>query len=135
MQMPESFPQITLAKAVIGLVGLIIGGFLLWQFIIQPIFFSRADNARERGGRIVAEEQGRAGEVIAGKTIEHLREREVIREKTREIVERRQEEVNNAWQGETVGDAVDTAGAAALCELHADLCRHPVDPAEVQPVR
>lgn len=131
MRIPEAFPQQTILRIVVGLIGL----GLVYYFVIHPVLFSRADNARERGGRIVAEEQGRAGEVIAGKTIEHLREREVIREKTREIVERRQEEVNNAWQGETVGDAVDTAGAAALCELHADLCRHPVDPAEVQPVR
>jgi hypothetical protein len=135
MQIPEVFPQVTLAKGAMYLVGLIVGGFLLWQFIIQPIFFSRADNARERGGRIVAEEQGKASEAIAEKTIEHLREREVIRERTREIVERGQEEVNNAWQGETVGNEVDAAGAAALCELHADLCRRPVDPAEVQPIR
>lgn len=128
-------PQATLIDwAIKGLIA-IIAAILLWVYILRPIVFGRTDNARERGGRIVAEEQAKAGDKIAGKTLDTVHERDVYREHTREIIERRSEEVNNAWSGESVGKGVDAAGAAALCELHDDLCRRDRRPAEVQPIR
>jgi hypothetical protein len=130
--MDVSIPGERWVKIIGAVIGAALIGWLCWRLLIYPFFVQPQELAKEKGGRVVAEEQVKAGENIAAGTIEKIRERDVYREHTREIVERRTKEVDNAWKGETVGNEVDAAGAAALCELHVDLCRSDQHPEEVQ---
>lgn len=116
-----------LAVLVYFLVSSAIGG-------IKHAIFGNPELRRERGNTIVAQEQGRAEANIADGTINTVRERDVYREHVREIVREGTQEVNNAWNGETVGADVDAAGAATLCRVHHSLCR-PSGPEAVQPLR
>jgi hypothetical protein len=101
---------------------------------VKHAIFGNPEVKREQGAKIVAEEQTEAEAEIADSTINHIRERDVYREHTREIVREGQGRVNDAWDGETVGADVDAAGADTLCRVHNSLCRGA--PAEgVQPVR
>lgn len=101
---------------------------------IKHAIFGNPEVQRQRGGRLVAEEQAQAEANIADRTIEHVREREIYREHVTELVREGQGRVNDAWNGETVGEDVDAAGAATLCRLHDSLCRG-TGSTPVQPVR
>ncbi len=101
---------------------------------IKHAIFGNPEVERQRGGRIVAEEQIEAEANIADGTIDTVRARDVYREHVRGIVREGAQEVNDAWNGETVGKDVDAAGAATLCRMHDSLCRG-AGAATVQPVR
>ena len=101
---------------------------------IKHAIFGNPEVVAARGGQIVATEQGKAEANIADGTIQHVRERDVYREHVTNIVREGQGRVNNAWNGETVGEDVDAAGAATLCRVHNSLCRG-TGAEEVQPLR
>lgn len=105
--------------------GLVVAGLLVWggYTVIYRLFLQPADLAREKGNRVVAEEQLNAEGKIADTTMNTIKERDVYREHVREIVTESRSEVDAAWTGETVGQDVDRIGAAALCQLHDSLCR------------
>lgn len=122
---PASWPLRVLALAAIGLVAYV---------GVYRLFFQGEDLAREKGNRIVAEEQVQAEGQIVDNAMSAVKEREVFREHVTTIVRESNQEVNDAWTGEQVGEDVDAAGAAALCSLHDSLCRPAPSPA-VQPIR
>lgn len=124
-------PWMIWVKLGVALLALALAAFVVWKLFFADI---QRRVATERGGRIVAEEQVEAEANVADKAIERVHERDVYRERVKEIVTTSQEEVNHAWHGETVGADVDAAGAAALCRLRVDLCRGS-GAAQVQPVR
>ncbi len=101
---------------------------------IKHAIFGNPEVQRQRGNAIVAEEQIEAEANIADGTIDTVRERDVYREHVREIVREGAQEVNDAWNGETVGKDVDASGAATLCRVHPSLCRG-AGAETVQPVR
>lgn len=101
---------------------------------VYRLFFQGQELKREQANRVVAEEQVMAESNIVEGTMGAIREREVYREHVTTVVREGTKEVNNAWNGEQVGEDVDTAGAAALCGLHDSLCRHP-SPEVMQQVR
>lgn len=101
---------------------------------IKNAIFGDPEVQRERGGRVVAEEQTAAEANIADQTIEHVRERDVYREQVRVVVREGQERVNAADHGQPMDPAIDAAVAAGLCGVHHSLCRGTA-PADVQPVR
>ena len=129
MLLPQTKGPELLGKALLGLV---VAGLLC--VVVYRLFFQGQDLARERGNRIVAEEQQRAEGRIVDGTMGAVKEREVYREHVTTVVREADEEIDHAWQGESVGIDVDRAGAAALCGLHDGLCR-PAAAEAVQPLR
>lgn len=127
--MTRPFDGLTWLGRIVAVAAVLVLGYV----VVYRLLFQGQDLARERGGRTVAEGQRDAAEKTAGTTLDTIREREVYRETVRDIVTKSEEDVNAAWQGESVGKGVDRAGADALCRLHRDLCRDPAAP--VQPVR
>lgn len=116
---------------------LYVGAFLIVAVIVgvlvYRIFFQAQDLARARGNNIEAGEQGRAEGKIVGATIDAMKDGRQEQQRVNVVVTDARSKVDEAWHGETVGDDVDAAGAAALCSLHDSLCRLP--PAEaVQPL-
>lgn len=129
MRIPQVSGLRLAAYLVGGLIALALAGTVVYR-----LFFQGQDLAREKGNRVVAEEQVTAEADIAQGAMEAVREREVYREHVTTIVRESGKEVDDAWNGETVGEGVDSAGAAALCKLHDSLCR-PAPAEAVQPVR
>ncbi len=126
-------PQLSAAKWALYGVGALLA-LALVGVVVYRLFFQGQDLARERGERVVAEEQSTAEGYIVDGTMGAIREREVYREHVTTVVRDGTKEIDNVWTGETVGYGVDNVGAAALCSLHDSLCR-PDRPAPVQPVR
>jgi predicted metalloprotease len=129
MKLTDLFP-VKLAWRIV--IGLVVTGLLF--VVVYRLFFQGQDLAREKGNRIVAEEQNTAEGQIVDNTMKAIRSRDIYREHTTTIVRESREEINNAWTGETVGQAVDAAGADALCRMHDDLCRPSASPG-VQSIR
>lgn len=128
-----NLPQLSATKwAVYGLGAVL--ALCLAGVVVYRLFFQGQDLAREHGARVVAEEQSAAEGSIVDGTMGALHERDAYREHVTTVVRDGTREIENVWTGETVGDGVDRAGAAALCRLHDSLCR-PDGSAPVQPVR
>lgn len=133
MKAIDLIPGGTAARIVIGLV---LAGLLAWggYTVIYRLFIQPAELKKAQADMIVGEEQLVAERAIADQTTEKVIERDVYRETVRNIVTESKEQVDASWNGETVGEGVDAAGAAALCRLHDDLCRG-TGPEEMQPLR
>lgn len=118
---------------IVSAVGLLLACGLVYV-IVQRVFFQPQQLAEAKGTILVAEEQGKAEGRIVDNTMAAVREREVFREHVTTVVREGNNAIDQEWTGESVGEGVDAAGAAALCGLHDSLCR--ARPAEaVQPVR
>lgn len=102
-----------------------IGIAVLLYVVVYRLFFQGQDLKRAEGTAVVATENTKAEETITTETLGQVQERQVFRDKTEATVSRGKGKINDAWKGETVGEDVDAAGAAALCELHDSLCRTP----------
>lgn len=115
---------------------MVIAYFIVTSMVtgLQHAIFGNPEVKREQANTKIAQEQVVAETEIADAAIGQVRERDVYREHIRTVVRESQEQVDEVWDGESVGRDVDAAGSAALCRVHHDLCR-PDPSADVQPVR
>jgi hypothetical protein len=116
-----------LSLAVYGFLTLV-GGYLLYAFVLYPLLFASKDVKRAEGTAVVAKEQTRAEETITTETLNTMREREEHNDDVATKVTRGRGNIDAAaakprLAGQTNNDAeLHAAGVDALCELHNGFC-------------
>lgn len=125
-----------IARIVVAIAGPLLTILLAWGAYswLKNSFFGGAEAVRQGAERVIQEELTGAAEETGRAAGEEIVRTYEYRTEQRTIVREGQANVDRAWDGETVGEDVDAAGADALCRLHHSLCRD-TGPAGLRPVR
>jgi hypothetical protein len=107
------------AVLVIVLLLAVIGGS---YWFVNKLFFSGADAAKARGESIVMEETGQAARETGKEATAEVIRRYETHTRIENKVTQGRAQVDQGWNGETVGEEVDRAGRAALCSLNDGFC-------------
>lgn len=115
------------ARLVIGLavILLVVGVAVSSLQSLRNAIFGNPEVIRQQGETIIAEEQGNAARNAGISAGQKIVERYEYHRVVDRLVAEGQGGVNDAWNGESVGKDVDTAGRAALCGLHDSYCQRP----------
>lgn len=107
-------------KLAAGVIGLLLVGFVVWKLFFADI---QRRVKEEHANGVVAKEQTQSAKETGIEATNTVVKTFEYHTEVDRIVKEGQNDVNKVNKGQQVDPEIDAAGAAALCRVHASLCR------------